>query len=461
MVEQWSSKPFMWVRFLLSLIFYRKYFADNSYGVRFKSPVRFLRRKKLKKLRKVRAKFFLPKVNSRKNQTFFLKNFFNRNAYFFNFKSALVGITPQTPRFDNYFYYTITFFFKYALVGVGSWLRPVGDLCRGVFAVPQYGTHPIPFKLPPVLLLNIYKTHTGLFNESEYLISTDYNTFLEFNVNLDQSGRRVDLLYVSISSWVVLKRYILDYKLSSAINILGFGYKKFILENDIFYPHMDNVMVFKNLIFYSNPVNNHPTYSYYLLYGSFYDFISGFFKFFSFSKRSGVLRKFSMSIIYKGIFGVLHFLSTSKRKFKLKKRKKLVVFKRIFKFYLLYLRRKFRKKKKLMRFLVNKSLMLRRKLTKKKQNFTGLEHFTIKNMLSFKPIKFLVRSNSLTQGVGSTYPFNIRHARQSTCSSTRHSRFGNHFTELFSSKDFFLRQFTKIHFLMFFFTNPLLVKFSM
>ena len=193
MVEQWSSKPFMWVRFLLSLMFYRKYFADNSYGVRFKSAVRFLRRKKLKKLRKFRGKFLLTKVNPRKNQTFFLKNFFNRNAYFFNFKSILAGITPQTLKFDNYFFFTIIFFFKYVSADVSG-------LRGGAFIPPQYNKNLTLFKLPPVLLSNSYKTSIRLFSGFDYLTSCDYDKSSGLNVNLGQLGRRVDLLYASISS---------------------------------------------------------------------------------------------------------------------------------------------------------------------------------------------------------------------------------------------------------------------
>lgn len=55
----------------------------------------------------------------------------------------------------------------------------------------------------------------------------------------------------SVGTWFFLKRRLKHYVTPSQSMLLGYGSKHFILQNSIFYPHGENVTVFKNLIFYS------------------------------------------------------------------------------------------------------------------------------------------------------------------------------------------------------------------
>ena len=64
-------------------------------------------------------------------------------------------------------------------------------------------------------------------------------------------GKETYCAYSSVSSWFFLKKLLSRLVSPSRNMVLGYGLKRFIIEDSIFYPHAENVRVFRSLVFCS------------------------------------------------------------------------------------------------------------------------------------------------------------------------------------------------------------------
>lgn len=64
-------------------------------------------------------------------------------------------------------------------------------------------------------------------------------------------GNETYCAYSSVSSWFFLKKLLSRLVSPSRNIVLGYGLKRFIIEDSIFYPHAENVRVFRSLVFCS------------------------------------------------------------------------------------------------------------------------------------------------------------------------------------------------------------------
>lgn len=91
----------------------------------------------------------------------------------------------------------------------------------------------------------------------------------------------------SVSGWFFLKKRLSRLVPPSQTMVLGYGFKRFILDNPIFYPHAENVKIFRNLVFSSFSSYSEYTLRHVASSGSLISLLTNFRRY-TFPKRLGL-----------------------------------------------------------------------------------------------------------------------------------------------------------------------------
>jgi len=326
-------------------------------------------------------------------------------------------------------------------------------------------SHPNNLKLKPLassISTNWLPRHVHIFRGNTEVPSlgkvTSFNTSPTLNPYFNNMGL-VGSARSSIASWFFLKKRLKRYIRDNDFMPLGLGSKHFILGNSIFYPHSENIIIFRNLVFCSfspfTTLNLKYTVS-----------------------HAGVLNLLPMrKKIGRGVTGTnsllinMSFLSSlikiffSARKFRrgvLKRRRSRRFYRksnfriRVFK---LNFRQLFWKFKRLRRKILKSKILVRRFLGRIRRKLNTLNPIKIKFLKKYEMNRFFVftqKRNTARPGINVLPKLSLSTANFLFTSTTNADR--HNFFSFLNCRNYFL---SKEHSLLMFFVNPFFFKMLM